>query len=409
MRSLDVYLGDEIVAEVTTPRSAKMTLTYRDDAVERFGVGSMALSASLPVRPERYSPSEVAPFLEGLLPDGWARAGLERRFDVHRVDSFSLLAAVGRECAGAISLVPAGEIGPLESGDPSTALDAEAIAARLADLEANPFGVDDETRVTLAGTPWKLPLTRRGAGGWAAPRPGVWSTHLLRPEPPDLVGLVAAEAFALAALRTAEVRVVVAEVATFAGHPTLVVERFDRRVGSNGAVGRIHQEDVSQALGAPRAERSERKGGPRLAEVAELIADMTSDPEAELIHLLHWVAASLVFGKVDGTARDLALLYDVEECRMAPVASMAGTADYPDRPRQLGMSVGGVDDLDRVGRAELVDEAQRWGMPLDVATVVLDDLLAALGHALDGTRTQVDPGDEVVGAARVRLQRLLSA
>jgi len=406
VRSLDVYLGDEIVAEVTTPRSAKMTLTYRDEAVERFGVGSMALSASLPVRSERYSPSEVAPFLEGLLPDGWARAGLEHRFDVHRVDSFSLLAAIGRECAGAISLVPTGEVGPLESGEPSTVLDAAAIATRLADLEQNPFGVDDETRVTLAGTPWKLPLTRIGAGGWAAPRLGLWSTHLLRPEPPDLVGLVTAEAFALAGLRAAEVRVVAAELAAFAGHSTLVVERFDRRVGPNGAVGRIHQEDVCQALGAPRAERTERLGGPRLVEVAELVADMTSDPEAELIHLLHWVAASLVFGKVDGTARDLALVYDTEECRLAPVASMAGTADYPDRPRQLGMSVGGVDDLDRVGKAELIDEAQRWGMPLDVATVVLDALVAALDGALDEARTVIDPGDDVVAACHRRLALL---
>jgi len=412
VRSLDVYLGDLLVAEVTTPRSAKMTLTYRDEAVERFGPGAMALSASLPVRPERYSPSEVAPFLEGLLPDGWARGGLERRFDVHRVDSFSLLVAVGRECAGAVSLVPAGEPFPSapddEGGGPVAPLDEAEVARRLAALETDPFGVDADTRVTLAGTPWKLPLVRTPDGGWAAPRPGAWSTHLVRPEPPELVGLVATEAFALAALRAAGVRAVAAETATFGGRPALVVERFDRRPGPGGAIVRLHQEDGCQALGAPRAERTQRDGGPSLAELADLVEDMTTDPAGELVHLLQWLVAGLVFGKVDGTARDLSLVYGEDECRLAPVASMAGTADYPDRPRQLGLSVNGVDDLDHVGRAHLIAEAGRWDMPADVAAATVDDLLAALDASLDRARSVVDPGDEVIAACRTRLAALSS-
>lgn len=403
-----MYLGDDLVAQVTSPRSAKLTLTYEQAAVQRFGVGSMALSASLPVRSERYSPSEVAPFLEGLLPDGWARAGLEQRFDVHRVDSLALLAVIGRECAGAVSVVPTGEPGPAAAaGDQAQRLlDDAAIAARLGALDADPFGVDDATRISLAGTPWKLPLARVIGGGWAAPGPGVWSTHLVRPEPAAFVGLVATEAFALAALRGAGVRVVSAEAATFGARPALVVERFDRRVGPDGVTTRIHQEDTCQALGAPRAERGERDGGPSLAEVAELVDDMTSDPAAELAHLLQWVTAGVVFGKVDGTARDLALTYDDGECRLAPIASMAGTADYPERPRQMDLSVGGIDDLDRIGRPQLVNEAGRWGMPAGIAAAVIDGLAADLDATLDGARSVVEPGDDVVRACRSRLAAL---
>ncbi|MGZ4718046.1 MAG: HipA N-terminal domain-containing protein, partial [Acidimicrobiales bacterium] len=68
-----MYLGDEPVAEVTTPRTGKMTLTYRAELLDRLDAGTLVLSAALPLRPERFSPSEAAPFLEGLLPDGWAR------------------------------------------------------------------------------------------------------------------------------------------------------------------------------------------------------------------------------------------------------------------------------------------------------------------------------------------------
>ena len=400
-----MYLGDEPVAEVTTPRTGKMTLTYRPEVVDRLDAGALVLSAALPLRPQRFSPSEAAPFLEGLLPDGWARAGLERRFDVHRVDSFSLLVAFGRECAGAISFVAQGEPWPPAPRAP-VGLDEHEVAARLAALEDDPFGVDDATRVTLAGTPWKLPLTISPDGTWAAPSPGHPSTYLLRPEPPDRKGLVVTEAFALEVMRRAGMQVADAEAATVAGLDVLVVRRYDRAIGPDGTVTRIHQEDSCQALGAPRAERTERAGGPRLEEVAELVGDLSSDPGADLVRLLEWVTASLVFGKVDGTGRDLALLYRDDRCELAPVASMAGTADYADQPRQLGQSVDGIDHLDRVGWRELVREAERWGLPPDSTTSLVSDHLERLASSLDPGRESVDPGDDVVEACRTRIAAL---
>jgi len=405
-----VYLGDEHVAEVVTPRSGKMTLAYRPEVVDRVGDGALVLSAALPARTERYSPTEVASFLEGLLPDGWARAGLERRFDVHRVDSFSLLAAIGRECAGAVSFVPSGDPWPVGPGDVAP-LDERAVAVRLAQLEDDPFGVDDDTRLTLAGSPFKLALTRPLEGGWAAPLAGASSTHLLRPEPPEFGSLVASEAFALDVLRRAGLRIVDAEATTIAGRPVLVVSRYDRQLASDGSITRIHQEDACQALGALRGERAERDGGPKLHEIADLVRDLSADPEADLIHLLGWLIAAAVFGKVDGTARDLALLYPpvddgTVECRLAPIASMAGTNDYPDRPRRLGLSIDGVDDFDRVGRPQLVAEAVSWGMPHSVATDVVDDLLEQIEAAIEGAREVSDPGDDVVAACRARLATL---
>jgi serine/threonine-protein kinase HipA len=401
---------------VVTPRTGKMTLAYRPEVIERVGAGSLVLSAALPARVGRYSPSEAAPFLDGLLPDGSARAGLERRFAVHRVDGFSLLAALGRECAGAVSLVPQGEPGPIAwvATDDRVVLDDRTIAARLAGLAEDPFGVDDATRLTLAGTVWKLPLARATDGGWSAPTAGHWSTHLLRPEPPERRGLVATEAFALAVMRLAGLRVVDAEARTFGGRPVLVVSRFDRVIAADGTVTRRHQEDCCQALGAERGERAERNGGPTLAEVAGLVGDLASDPEAELVHLLGWLAASAVFGKVDGTARDLALSYPTHDdgvvgCEMAPISSMAGTADYAEQAGALGLSIDGVADLDRVGSKQVVAEAARWGMPADVVTPLVADLLVALDGALDAARDVSDPGDDVVAACRTRIARLMPA
>jgi len=413
VRSLDVYLGDELVAEVGTPRSGKMTLAYKSDVIDRVGIGGFVLSAALPARVERYSPTEATSFLDGLLPLGWARAGLEQRFDVHRVDSFSLLAAVGRECAGAVSFVPSGDPWPTDSS-PLAKLDDSEITSRLTSLDVNPFGVDDATRVTLAGTCWKLPLCLMADGGWASPVAGMSSTHIFRPEPPDFVSLATTEAYSLAVLRLAGISVVHAEVATIVDRSVLVVTRFDREIAPDGAVIGIHQEDCSQALGAATNERTERDGGPSLSEIADLVRDMSASPEVDLIQLLSWLVACVVFGKVDGTATDLALTYRstddfVVECRLAPVASMAGTADYPNQPTQLAMSIGGIDELSRIRRRHLEAEAVSWGMPHSVATDVMDDLLEQLHECLDTARRDTDPGDDVVAACRARLSDLMTS
>ncbi len=129
------------------------------------------------------------------------------------------------------------------------------------------------------------------------------------------------------------------------------------------------------------------------------------------MHLLGWLVASAVFGSVEGTARDLALRYPRDAdgatgCELAPIASMAGTADYADHPRQLGLSVDGADDLDRVGATQIIGEAARWGLPGEMAAEVVADRLEAIETALDGARALSDPGDDVVAACRERIARL---
>lgn len=47
-----------------------------------------------------------------------------------------------------------------------------------------------------------------------------------------------------------------------AGRKVIVVERYDRVVGPDGAVERIHQEDFCQAVGVPPETKHEEYGGP---------------------------------------------------------------------------------------------------------------------------------------------------
>ena len=99
---LRVYLNEEMLGAVERRGPARYRFTYSDEALARHGEGSILLSASLPVRAGSFSPTQSAPFFEGLLPEATARVGVARRFGLSEADGFGLLSALGVDCAGAV-------------------------------------------------------------------------------------------------------------------------------------------------------------------------------------------------------------------------------------------------------------------------------------------------------------------
>lgn len=186
---LHVWLGSSLAADLTISRRVPK-LRYRQEFAEERG--------------------ELVDFwIEGLLPEGETRTILERYFRVRRGDGFALLAALGRDCAGAVAVVPPGEA-PADPGTLPRALSAAEVDEAVMSLRQHPLGADEEVRVSLGGLQSKLLLVET-ADGWARPEAGTPSTHILKPDPPEYPGLVASEAFAqraaaLAGLPAAQVR-----------------------------------------------------------------------------------------------------------------------------------------------------------------------------------------------------------
>jgi HipA-like protein len=245
-RDLNVWLGGRVVADLAVNRRQVAQLRYSDDYVAERGDGALGLSVPLPVSSRQYRGDIVDRWIESLLPEGETRTILEQFFRVRRGDGFALLAALGRDCAGAVAILPPGEdlAGDVSTLQPLTPAEVEqAVAA----LRQHPLGVDQDVRVSLGGLQSKLLLVQVD-GGWARPLGGTPSTHILKPDPPEFPGLVASEAFAqrvaaLAGLDAAEVR-----LEAFGDRLVLVVTRFDREF-KGGRLVRRHQEDGCQALG----------------------------------------------------------------------------------------------------------------------------------------------------------------
>jgi serine/threonine-protein kinase HipA len=345
---LGVHYRGAAVAELCREEGGDLALRYDPEVVGRLG-GGVLISASLPVRGEPYRTAELLPFFDGLLPEGQARRQLARRLRLDETDVFGFLREIGRDCAGAISLLPEGEE-PDDVGRPGVEwLDGDDLEQEVADLVSRPLGVEPArgVRISLAGAQSKLAVVVSPEGRIGLPRGTTASTHILKPGSverwglgPAYPGLVANEAFCLRLGRRLGLEAPPARLIRIGGEPVLLIERYDRVHGSDG-VERLHQEDFCQALGVPSYRKYEADGGPGLLELVETIRRLSIRVTRDLDMLVDRVVLDHLVGNADAHAKNFALLYTPEGPVLAPAYDIISTAVYPHLARPSAMAIGG--------------------------------------------------------------------
>lgn len=88
-----------------------------------------------------------------------------------RGDTFRLLAAVGGDCAGAVSILDSGSP-PVADLAAAEGIDDAMVAEEIADLAEHPLGAGADVRLSLAGLQDKLLLCRLPDGRRSPSRPG---------------------------------------------------------------------------------------------------------------------------------------------------------------------------------------------------------------------------------------------
>jgi serine/threonine-protein kinase HipA len=414
--TLDIWLYDELVARVTERRTGKFQLRYTDDALDRWAVGRPLLSVSMPLAPSTYPPGVVGPFLEGLLPEGEARSVLEERYGIRRGDVAGLLAEIGRDCAGAVMVLPAGQEPPADTAAVEP-IDDDALATLLRALPERPLGDDDHVRVSLAGQQSKL-LLARGVDGWLQPFGGTPSTHILKPADQRYPDVAANEVLCLRLARELGLTVVEADLLEVDGIPVVVVSRYDRHA-RDGRIERLHQEDVCQALAVDVGPRGGRKyeggGGPGFADVAQLLDVHNGDP-GQTGRLLEVATYTVAIGNADAHGKNLSLLLPPGgRVSLAPLYDVMSTVHYPEVASplgrasvstELGMFVDGEREIDAVDASSLRAEAARWHHADDIDDRV-QGLLERFETALEVAATAVPVVPEaLLDRLRMRASRL---
>jgi serine/threonine-protein kinase HipA len=345
---LSVFLHDEQIGELERRGPARYRFQYSEATRAENTAGDVILSASLPLQEQAFMPSEAAPFFEGLLPEGAIRAAIANSLHRSEEDGFGLLAALGAECAGAVSILSPGARPPGPGSGRLRPLTSGELLRLIEELPRRPLGVDssaDGVRLSLGGIQHKLVLVNR-AYDFLQPLDGAASNCLLKPEFGQYEDLVFNERFCMMVAAGLGLRVANTDLITVGDIPCLYVRRFDRYEDGDGRTRRIHQEDLCQALGMLPSAKYEENGGPSILQVVELLRVLRGPFMARDINdFIQAVMVNFLLGNSDAHGKNFALLYEPGVgVRLAPQYDIVSTAAYSGVTDRMAMAIGGLDD-----------------------------------------------------------------
>lgn len=421
---LNVFLNNRHVGVLCKAPSGAIDFTYNPDWLS--WEHAMPVSLSLPLREDRYIGAPVSAVFGNLLPDNEAiRIKVAAKVGAEGVDAYSLLAALGRDCVGAMQFLLE-DAGP----KPTVSLEGRAlsdteIGAILSNLATAPLGLneDDDFRISIAGAQEKTALLRLN-GQWLKPLGATPTTHIFKPQIGqlpngiDLSNSVENEYFCLKLMSELGLPSASVNMADFGGHRVLVVERFDREWTDDGRLLRVPQEDCCQALSTPWTLKYEREGGPGIQSILKLLGGSDEVTKDRQIFFKTMVAFWLL-GATDGHGKNFSVfLYPGGRYRLTPLydvlsAQPSVDAGQINRNRmKLAMAVGDRRhyEIDSIASRHFVQSAQKAGLNQDLVTSIFEDLADNAGKHLDNilnTLPRDFPGSVADSIARGFRERLV--
>ncbi len=424
---LRVYLNNRLIGHLLKEAGGAISFRYHEGWLDWDN--AIPVSLSLPLRDDAYRGAPVAAVFENLLPDSEAlRRRVAERVGAEGADAYSLLAAIGHDCVGALQFIAGDDeaidaTGALE-GD---AVDEEAIEKLLRSLAQAPLGLsrDDAFRISVAGAQEKTALLHHD-GRWFKPTGTTPTTHIFKtqigelPNGIDLSNSVENEYYCLRLAAAFGLPVNEATIQTFGKTAALVIERFDRRWTRDGRLLRLPQEDCCQALSVPPARKYQSEGGPGMVDILDLLKGSDTPAEDQTTVL----KAQLVFwliGATDGHAKNFSLfLGPGGSYRLTPLYDIL-TAEPSLAARQierkqmkLAMAVGISNHyrIETVLGRHFVQTGAKAGLPKRLISDALDEIAGAAEGAIAQVESALPAGfppqihDAVRNAVKARLDRL---
>jgi serine/threonine-protein kinase HipA len=317
---LVVWMNGARVGVWAQPRSGSPSFQY--DPAWVSSEAARVLSLSLPFAPGNapHRGETVTHFFDNLLPDSdGIRARLQAKFATDSTGAFDLLTAIGRDCVGAVQLLPEDETPQGFDRVEAEPLDEtgveQAISAALSGGRVLGQADEDEFRISIAGAQEKTALLFH-RNCWWLPKGATPTTHILK-LPLGLVGNLQAdmqdsaenEWLCSRMMQAFGLETAHCEIARFGNRKVLVVQRFDRAWQGKQWIARLPQEDFCQALGQPARLKYEADGGPGMSAILRVLAtsslaeqDKRAFAKAQMVF---WMLAA-----TDGHAKNFSLFHE---------------------------------------------------------------------------------------------------
>jgi serine/threonine-protein kinase HipA len=196
--------------------------------------------------------------------------------------------------------------------------------------------------MSLAGAQTKLAVSIDDAGRVCIPMNGSPSTHILKPDAPQLWGGVQNEAFCLTLAK--RVGIPTPEITTGrAGERAfLLAQRYDR-TNVGGRWRRLHQEDYCQALGKPPSAKYESNQtgipGPTLGDMFEVTRRHM--PPTDTVRLLDMAVFTVLVCNTDAHAKNYSILIRGNGASLAPMYDVMCGDVWENVTKKLAQSIAG--------------------------------------------------------------------
>lgn len=342
-KQLSIRLHGEPLGLLEQTATGKMKFTYAAQATR-------SISISMPLRKEPYEEQICEAYFGGLLPESEAAKQLiAKQHGISANNNFSLLSAIGYDCAGAISCHALDE--PILAQHAieikGQIISDNQLYTHIKALPMKPLFMDIEgLRLSLAGVQDKAAICLIN-NQIALPEINCPTTHILKPASIHFEGMAENEYFIMNLAKKVGLNVPKIELRKIRDATFLLIERYDRKISGN-LIERIHQEDFCQALGIPASNKYQKEGGPGFRDCFDLL-DATTQPATNRNSLVAALIFNYLVGNMDAHGKNFSLLHkSSSQIQLAPLYDLLCTSVYSQLTSKMAMKIGSKYDADLV-------------------------------------------------------------
>jgi serine/threonine-protein kinase HipA len=392
---LHVYMNSIYVGTLIKQSQGALKFQYATEWLTRKT--SLPISRSLPLREDPFIGEKVDYYFDNLLPDNQKiRQLLARKTRADSENAFDLLTQIGRDCIGAIQLLPdKAELKRKQRLNSEPIKDSE-IARRLRNLSQNPLAIslEDDFRISLAGAQEKTAFLKVN-NKWHIPHSTTPTTHIFKPSMGMLNGAidmslsVENEWLCSQICKAFDLPIAETEMQTFDGIKTLISTRFDR-MWNRQILLRVPQEDFCQSLGLPSHLKYQNEGGPGIQDIMNVLRESNRSDQDRYSFMkaqgIYWLLAA-----IDGHAKNYSITWGAEGFVLAPFYDilsahpLAAKRQLEEQKLKMAMAIGKSRHY-RVGeifRRHWLQSANLTGFPEAEMDRILNDIINETPKVID--------------------------
>ena len=346
-RILDVYIYGTPVGVLSENPLGHLEFQYNASA--------FPLSVRMPVRSEKYEDTYAEPFFDNLLPEGDALDLISQKFHISKGNVFSVLDQIGGDCAGAISLYPAGQQVHVDTS--LKEIDKSSLTQIIDELPINPLltGLENAPRLSLAGAQSKFAVYKADDGKYYRSNDEHPTTHIIKITNKYFDGLLENELFCMNLAKKIFHDAIDVQINMVDGRKYLEIQRYDRRLVA-GKIERIHQEDFCQVLGYLSRRKYQSDGGPKIRQIYEAIMKYSNRKALDGYKFIQLLIFNYLIGNTDAHAKNFSFLHVDKNNTviLSPAYDLVSVDIYPKKivSHEIAMTINGKGTYDSLNKKD---------------------------------------------------------